>query len=116
MGGIYWQLAARENGMQEQILGRRRTGMLRSTPRPAWGWTATARAWLSILGAVAALGLILSDVSSPPEAPPAPAPRMVVDPNTAPAEVLGALPKLGPALVGRIVAERDRVPFRSIDE
>ena len=42
--------------------------------------------------------------------------RIVVDPNTAPSAVLLALPRLGPALVGRIVAQRETEPFRSLDD
>jgi competence protein ComEA len=41
-------------------------------------------------------------------------PVLVVDANTAPPQVLLALPRLGPALVGRIVAERDVRPFHSL--
>ena len=48
--------------------------------------------------------------------PPPPSPRLAVDPNTAPPPVLGALPKLGPALVGRIVAARAEAPLRSLDD
>jgi competence protein ComEA len=41
---------------------------------------------------------------------------LIVDPNTASPEVLSALPKLGPALVGRLVAAREEAPFRSLDD
>ena len=41
-------------------------------------------------------------------------PGLVVDPNSAPSPVLEALPGLGPALAGRIVAARAVLPFRSI--
>ncbi len=41
-------------------------------------------------------------------------PVLVVDPNTAPPEVLATLPRIGPALAGRIVAARDDRPFRSL--
>jgi competence protein ComEA len=61
-----------------------------------------------------ALGLIVG--SRTPAGPPAPAPRLIVDPNTAPPEVLNALPRLGPTLVRRIVEARDEAPFRSIDD
>src|SRR5947209_2601986 len=88
--------------------------MTPSTPRPFWGWTTPARAWLAGFGALAALGLIAG--SRTPAGPAAPAPRLIVDPNSAPPQVLGALPKLGPALVGRIVAARDAAAFRSLDD
>ena len=41
---------------------------------------------------------------------------LVVDPNDAPPAVLMALPRLGPALVGRIVAQREIEPFDSIED
>jgi DNA uptake protein ComE-like DNA-binding protein len=47
---------------------------------------------------------------------PRPVSRLVVDPNTARPALLIALPRLGPALVGRIVAERERRPFRSLED
>jgi len=37
-----------------------------------------------------------------------------VDPNTVPPHVLEALPQVGPAMVGRIVSERDIRTFNSI--
>jgi competence protein ComEA len=83
-------------------------------PRPLWGWTTPARAWFAALGAAAALGLIAG--SNGPNGSPAPAPVLVIDPNTAPPAVLGALPRLGPALVGRLVAARQVTPFRSLDD
>jgi competence protein ComEA len=42
--------------------------------------------------------------------------KLVVDVNTAPGGVLLALPRLGPVLVGRIVAEREREPFHSLED
>lgn len=86
--------------------------MLRSTPRPLWGWTPPTRAWLTVFGTIAAMAMIAGPRT--PDGPPAPAPRLIVDPNTAPPAVLGALPRLGPALVGRIVAAREVAPFRSL--
>jgi competence protein ComEA len=50
-----------------------------------------------------------------PAAPPL-APRLVVDLNSAPPEVLQALPHLGPATVARIVEARRAAPFRSLDD
>jgi competence protein ComEA len=41
---------------------------------------------------------------------------LVVDPNTAPPAVLASLPKLGPALVERIVAARAEAPFQSLED
>jgi competence protein ComEA len=88
--------------------------MTRSTPRPLWGWIAPVRLWLAAIGAIAALGLIAGE-QIPAGPPPAP-PRLIVDPNTAPPAVLQALPRLGPALVARIVEARQETPFRSLDD
>jgi competence protein ComEA len=41
---------------------------------------------------------------------------LVVNVNTAPAAVLDALPRLGPALAGRIVAGREERPFHSLGD
>ena len=78
---------------------------LRCWPGPARG--------LLIASAVPLAGWLAW--SSPGEAArPAFWPSLVVDPNSAPAPVLEALPGLGPALAGRIVAARAVLPFRSI--
>jgi len=39
-----------------------------------------------------------------------------IDPNTAPAEELQRLPGIGPALAGRIVAERKKKPFAGVED
>ncbi|MGC8639789.1 MAG: ComEA family DNA-binding protein [Isosphaeraceae bacterium] len=44
------------------------------------------------------------------------APDLVLDPNTAPASVLEALPHLGPSLVKRLIAEREVRPFESTED
>jgi DNA uptake protein ComE-like DNA-binding protein len=54
-------------------------------------------------------------VSRPTAIDPSP-PHLVIDPNTAPREVLLALPRLGPALVDRIEAERRKAPFESAED
>jgi competence protein ComEA len=80
--------------------------------RSLWGWTLPAR--LLMAGLALALALALARATPPGRPGPAGDPALVVDPNTAPPEVLLALPRLGPVLVGRIVAERERAPFRSL--
>ncbi len=51
--------------------------------------------------------------SAIPAPAPEPPPGGAVDPNTAPAEALTALPGIGPALAGRIVADREaHGPYR----
>ncbi len=79
-----------------------------------WGWTPPVRAVLIVLLGFGAVGL-LSVSPKGDEAILAPAP-LVVDPNTARPEVLVALPKLGPALVARIVEAREQAPFQTVDE
>src|SRR5512135_1697695 len=74
------------------------------------------RAWLTVAAAVLALGLLAVSHSAAPADPAAPAPDLVVDPNTAPPEVLGALPKVGPVLLRHLLAARAERPFRSLDD
>lgn len=79
-----------------------------------WGWTAPVRGLLigaTLLGA----GALLASSPSGDETP-VPAPRLVIDPNTAPPRLLKALPRLGPALVGRIVKARQDAPFHSMED
>ena len=84
------------------------------TPHPMWGWIAPARGMMAFLAASAALGLIA--VSPRASGPAGAIPSLVVDPNTAPVEILVALPRLGPVLAGRIVEARESRPFRSIED
>jgi competence protein ComEA len=44
------------------------------------------------------------------------APVLVLDPNSAPPEVLGALPHVGDALVKKIVEQREIRPFQSLSD
>jgi competence protein ComEA len=74
-----------------------------------------ARVGLTVVSAALALGLLASSRPAMPAGPPAPVPDLVVDPNTAPPEVLAALPKVGPALLRRLLAARAERPFRSLD-
>lgn len=43
-------------------------------------------------------------------------PALIIDPNSAPPEVLESLPHVGPSLVRQLVEQRRIRPFRSIDE
>ena len=43
-------------------------------------------------------------------------PVLLVDPNTAPASVLEALPHVGPSLARRLIEQREIRPFESIEE
>ncbi|MDR3638492.1 MAG: helix-hairpin-helix domain-containing protein [Isosphaeraceae bacterium] len=86
-----------------------------SSPHPLWGWTPAVRVLLSVLAAFggAVLMFLARDAG---RTTPAPLPALVVDLNTAPREVLQALPRLGPVLVDRIVTAREEAPFRSLDD
>ncbi|MCA1686130.1 MAG: helix-hairpin-helix domain-containing protein [Planctomycetia bacterium] len=79
-----------------------------------WGWGLPSRVLLTSVALL--LAASLAGLKSPEGRRPAIDPTLAVDPNTAPPQVLLALPRLGPVLVGRIVAERERRPFRSLDD
>jgi competence protein ComEA len=85
-----------------------------SSPSVLWGWTAPARVLLIVTAFLAAIGLETASLIK--RGPVVRVPPLVVDPNTAPPEVLLALPRLGPALVRKLVAERAKAPFRSLDD
>lgn len=88
--------------------------MNRGARRNLWGWTLRGRVALALMAL--AFAVPLGVVARPRPFKPAIAADLVVDPNTAPPGVLLALPRLGPVLVGRIVAERERKPFQSLDD
>lgn len=79
-----------------------------------WGWTVNARSLLAGSALTSAVLLLTFESRGPRDSPIDP--TLVVDPNSVPAAVLLALPRLGPVLVGRIVAERDRQPIGSLDD
>lgn len=83
-----------------------------------WSWPVGARGVLAAAVILAAMGLAVAsrfDQSSSSGAFVV-APELVVDPNTAPARVLTALPHLGPTLVGHWVAARADRPFSSLED
>jgi len=43
-------------------------------------------------------------------------PVLVIDPNSAPASVLEALPHVGPSLVKQLIEQRERRPFESTED
>jgi competence protein ComEA len=94
--------------------GTPKVGMESLSPRGPWGWNVAAR-YLLLLGATSgAMGLL---TAAPPQGGTlSRAPTLQVDPNTAPPEVLGALPRIGPVLARAITVERQRAPFRSLDD
>ena len=60
--------------------------------------------------------IVILALLAPPPARAAKAVDGVVNLNTAPAEVLGLLPGVGPAKAAEIVAYRKKRPFRTVDE
>jgi competence protein ComEA len=60
--------------------------------------------------------ILILALLAPPSARAAKAVDGVVNLNTAPAEVLGLLPGVGPAKAAEIVAYRKKRPFRTVDE
>ncbi len=88
--------------------------MIAPTTRSLWGWNLPARVFLTVLAGSGALALWVDARAS--SGPRVVVPALVLDVNTAPPAVLGALPRLGPSLVDRIVAARGEAPFRSLDD
>jgi competence protein ComEA len=78
-------------------------------------WGSTERALLIALAVLFGCGLAWASSGCQRVGPIEP-PALLVDANTAPIEVFGALPGLGPALSGRIVEARERSPFQSLDD
>jgi competence protein ComEA len=79
------------------------------------GWGSTDRKFLIALTVLLATSLALASFGTT-QGEPEPLPTLMIDANSAPLEVLGALPGLGPALSGRIVEARELLPFRSLDD
>jgi len=88
--------------------------MVAQATRSPWGWNTPARVLLTVLAGAAALALWIEAPRG--SGPAVVVPSLVVDPNTAPSAVLAALPRLGPATVGRIVEARRQAPFRSLED
>ncbi len=79
-------------------------------------WPVEARTLLAVVVVTMGLGLmaLCRDGGSSSTKALAAAPNLVLDPNSAPPQVLEALPTLGPTLVGRWVAARGERPFSSL--
>jgi competence protein ComEA len=78
-------------------------------------WGPTERKLLIFLAVILGSWLAWTSLRTSKESTQ-PLPSLLVDANTVPLEVLGALPGLGPALSRRIVEARDQSPFRSLDD
>jgi competence protein ComEA len=82
-----------------------------------WHWPLGSRRLLAILFAAAAVYLLASHTENSSDPRPGKVvPDLVLDANTAPARVLGALPHVGPALVRNWTAAREFRPFLSLDD
>jgi len=80
-------------------------------------WPAGPRGVLAAAVIAAALGLALgSRGAEPPHDGIVAAPKLKLDPNTAPGQVLGALPQVGPSLVRQLVLARQDRPLRSLED
>jgi competence protein ComEA len=85
---------------------------MRPTPKvPAWGWTKQAQDVLVTAALILSILLLARDRDVGPASRTFPA--LQVDPNTAPAQVLLALPRLGPARTAAIIEARRQAPLRS---
>ena len=96
----------------EQGSGPRGRGAFR------WTWPVGVRVMLAAVMLISGLALRLKIFWRGIDSATAfrPAPDLVIDPNTAPASVLEALPHLGPSLVNRLIAEREVRPFESMED
>jgi DNA uptake protein ComE-like DNA-binding protein len=98
-------------------LGLRKSDAMSSESTPNHTRARQARVVASVIVASLAAGLFAADLARRQQTEPdATEPILVVNPNDAPTEALLALPRLGPAMVERIIAERNRQPFRSLED
>lgn len=87
-----------------------------SGPRPAnWGWTAPVKTLLAGIALILAVALLLLSRNASGPAPRE-FPTLTVNPNSAPAAVLSALPRIGPARARAILKARREGAFRSLDD
>ena len=70
--------------------------------------------WLSVIAFV--LGLVLLVVARPDSRPVTLSGPLRINPNTAPPALLSSLPQIGPARLKALLAEREKAPFRSLED
>jgi competence protein ComEA len=80
-----------------------------------WGWDTSVRGFLGLVVIVLGTGLLVNSRSTG-TGPRRPVPRLVIDPNSAPASVLSALPRIGPSRASAIIAARQSQRFRSLED
>jgi competence protein ComEA len=90
----------------------------RPAPGVAWPWTIDVRRFLAFATLLAGLALLTIERGARSESEGAVrlAPDLIVDLNSAPAEVFSALPGIGPKLAAQIVEARRESPFVSLDD
>ena len=81
-------------------------------------WPARARVLLALVVLIATVALLVASNSSGTGRPRVyhVLPALVIDPNTAPASVLEALPHVGPSLVRQLMVQRRIRPFTSTED
>jgi DNA uptake protein ComE-like DNA-binding protein len=81
-------------------------------------WPIEARTLLAVIAAATAIALFILNPDSGKSRGKefAAAPNLVLDGNSAPPQVMQALPTFGPAMVRRWVAARTERPFSSLDD
>jgi len=84
----------------------------------SWTWPARARVLLAlvVLSSGVALRVASESLGMSSHRTCRVVPVLVIDPNTAPASVLEALPHVGPSLVKQLIEQRERHPFESIED
>ena len=84
----------------------------------SWPWPVHTRLLLAVFVLIAGVGLRVGVHSAGCDARTASrlVPVLVIDPNTAPASVLEALPHVGPSLVQKLIEQREVRPFVSTDD
>jgi competence protein ComEA len=104
------KLVEAPDGEREPVVARQTAAVVARPPE--------ARTLLAFLVVVMAIGLLTVSpkAGSSSRAPIGVARNLVLDANTAPPQVLSALPTLGPTLVGRWAAARAERPISSLDD
>lgn len=83
-----------------------------------WPWPVHTRVLLALVTLIAGVTLRVAARSAgcDPRSFSRVAPVLVIDPNTAPASVLEALPHVGPSLVRRLIEQREIHPYGSTED
>jgi competence protein ComEA len=98
-----------------QLLEQRMDSPVRVRAAAFWPWPVGARVLLAIVVLISGVALraVSHSLGSVSRSTYRVAPVLVIDPNTAPASVLEALPHVGPKLVDQLIKQREIRPFES---